>query len=181
MKLPVILLALLVPACFHAQAAVGPNLSTTGQKGFTAGGGFGLGWSHDDGKAVYLTATASVVGGDHARALVQEHLSYVDYTLPVPVRVGGRFGALLGRDKFGEEGQVAFGGAIAVLPWHGRSPDSSGHSEKGWTDIGPDLDLYTGLGVEVAVDALPSDGDGQRRQVMATVSLVGDLSLMTAH
>ncbi|MBK9031211.1 MAG: hypothetical protein IPL61_07730 [Myxococcales bacterium] len=110
-----------------------------------------------------------------------DSIGYVNYGLALPVRVDARVGVMFGRAAYDQEARSLFGAAIAVLPWRGESPDHHTHSEKGWTDLGPDLDLLRGLGVEVAVDALPAPSGAERGLVVTTISLVGDLSTVIAR
>jgi hypothetical protein len=175
-----LLLSLALTGCFTARAAVGPHLSTSGKAGVTATGGLGVGWSFHDDKAIYATPNFGVVADDHARAMMFDTFSYVDYGFVVPIRVDARLGFLFPRKAYGEEQRSMFGAGIAILPWHGRGDDrgGGGHSEKGWTDFDllPDLAYLRGLGVEVAVDALPRVAQ-ERGAVMATISLVGDVGI----
>ena len=53
--------------------------------------------------------------------------------------------------------------------------------EKGWTDIGPDLDAVRGLGVEVALDTLPAPSADEPGLTVVTLSLVGDIGTMLAR
>lgn len=176
------LLALLATAgCFTARAAVGPNLGTAGGPGVTASAGVGMGYSFADHQALYAIVNGGVATDTHAHGQLFDVFSYVNYGLPVPVRVDARLGLRFGRARYGEGARGLYGAAIAVLPWHHVGHDRHERSEKGWTDIGPDIDTVRGLGLEVAVDALPAPGPAERGLTMVTFSVVGDVGTMVAR
>lgn len=175
-------LATALSACFTARAAVGPHLSSSGKSGVSATGGVGVGWSFHDDKALYLTPNFGVVADDHARAMMVDSFSYVDYGAPLPFRVDARLGFLFPRKRYGEEERTVVGAAIAILPWHGRADDHDGggdQCEKTCFDLGlvPDLAFLRGLGVEVAVDALPRSSPQERTEILTIVSVVADVGI----
>lgn len=165
-------------ACLTTRAAVGPHVTDRGEPGLSASGGVGLGWTVGERRAVYATVNAGVDHSDHARARLFESLSYVDYGLPVPMRFDLRGGIRFGRTRFDEAGQTVLGGAIGFLLWS-KVTTHGGRSEKGWTDLGPDLIGVRGLGFEVAAEALLPDDAATRNEGMFTLAIVGDLGLMT--
>lgn len=175
------LLALLSTGCFTARAAVGPHLGTAGGAGVNASAGVGMGYSFGDHQAVYATLDGGVVTDAHAHGQLFDVFSYVNYDLPLPVRVDARLGFRFGRARYGEDTRAMYGAAIAVLPWHRVTRSGRERSEKGWADLGPDLDAVRGLGLEVAVDTLPAPGPTERSLTMVTVSVVGDLGTMLAR
>ncbi len=175
------LAALLATGCFTARAAVGPNLATSGGAGVNASAGVGMGYNFDGHRAIYAVLNGGVVTDAHTHGQLFDVFSYVDYDLPVPVRVDARLGFRFGRARYGEEARAQYGAAIAVLPWYHVTRDSHAHSEKGWGDIGPDLDAVRGLGLEVAIDTLPAPGPTERGLTMVTVSVVGDIGTMLAR
>ncbi len=182
---PLALLALLAllatTGCFTARTAVGPNLGTAGGAGVTASAGVGMGYSFADHQAVYAIVNGGVVTDGHAHGQLVDVVSYVNYGLPVPVRVDARGGVRFGRARFGEDARTLYGAAIAVLPWHRVTHDRQARSEKGWGDIGPDLDGVRGLGVEVAVDTLPAPSSAEPGLTVVTLSVVGDIGTMLAR
>jgi|JI10StandDraft_1071094.scaffolds.fasta_scaffold00950_24 hypothetical protein len=175
------LAALLATGCFTARAAVGPNLATSGGAGVNASAGVGMGYSFAGHQAIYAVLNGGVVTDTHAHGQLFDVFSYVDYDLPVPVRVDARLGFRFGRARYGEAARAQYGAAIAVLPWYHLTRSSHARSEKGWGDIGPDLDAVRGLGLEVAVDTLPAPGPTERGLTMVTVSVVGDIGTMLAR
>lgn len=177
----VALLALLATGCFTARTAVGPQLGTAGRAGINATAGVGMGYGFAGHQAIYAIVNGGVVTDAHAHGQLFDVFSYVNYDLPVPVRVDARLGMRFGRARYDEEARSMYGVAIAVLPWHHVSRDGHERSEKGWTDIGPDLDAVRGLGVEVALDTLPAPSAAEPGLTMVTLSLVGDLGTMLAR
>lgn len=174
-------LAILLPGCLTLRASVGPRTTVDGARGGTATGGFGMGWTLPGHRAVYAVVNGGVDGGDHARALLFDSFSYVDHDAPLPLRVDLRLGSRFGRTRFGEGDQVIVGAAVALLPWHATTEDHGGRSEKGWTDIGPDLIGVRGLGVELAVDTLLPTEPADRQEVMIGLNLVAEMGTMIDH
>jgi hypothetical protein len=165
---------LALAGCMDLHAGVGPSIPSRGQTGVQATAGIGVGWSFHDDEAVYVGTSGGVVTGDHARGILIESLSWIDYNLPVPVRLAGRAGVLFGRDRFDERGRPLVGAAVAVLPWHGRKAGEHAHDKIG--DIFPVTAMLRGLGVELAVDALTSPTAADPTGRMVTLSLVGELA-----
>ena len=177
----VALLALLATGCFTARTAVGPQLGTAGRAGVNATAGVGMGYGFAGHQAIYAIVNGGVVTDTHAHGQLFDVFSYVNYDLPVPVRVDARLGMRFGRARYDEEARSMYGVAIAVLPWHHVSRGGHERSEKGWTDIGPDIDAVRGLGVEVALDTLPAPSAAEPGLTMVTLSLVGDIGTMLAR
>jgi hypothetical protein len=185
MRSGVVVAALALAGCFTARASVGPHVASSGKGGVTALAGYGFGYSFAGHQAVYLAATGGVSGDGVAHVMLADSVDYVNYESPWPVRLSGRFGVMFGRDRYALADRPFFGLGLAFFPWHNRAGgESSYQSEKGGIeDFVPDMAANRGLGVELAIDAMPGTGatdmlPAQRSAMMITCALVAEFDGM---
>ncbi len=181
-----ILGCLSLAGCFSARVGVGPHATSGGRAGLLASAGLGLGVSVHGRHAIYATPNFGVLVEDHAtRSIGYDSIDYLYTGGPGgPVRISGRLGVLFGREREQLVERPLLGAAVAWFPlakrpWQGGHGDSE--CEKSCDDLMPSFGGIAGLGVELAVDALPVTIDAstspERSAMMVTMSLVvqGDL------
>jgi hypothetical protein len=173
----------LLAGCFTARVSAGPHASSAGRGGITANAGYGYGYGWGGTQAVYLSGGVGVTSDQAAQMTIADSIDYVNHMAGWPMRFSGRFGIVMSRDKYGLPERGYFGVGVALFPWHDRAGhDDAEHDDK-FGDIFPEIAAHRGLGVELAIDALPAVGAtattrAERTAMIVTCGLVAELDGM---
>ncbi|MCE9574884.1 MAG: hypothetical protein K8W52_17170 [Deltaproteobacteria bacterium] len=190
-----------------AHLSAGPHVRNDGNTGSTVAASVAFGKPVGDYRLLAIGGTLMVITDEAIRGGGGGNVDYVDAGGVLPFRATVRVGALTREGTTAPDGstttyptRLAVGGAFAVYPFHNNFralPDHSDDPVDTKWQTKPDDDMLSdmlrkphdsdddgsmpiiyGLGLEVAVDALPTTAPSDPRELFVSLSLVGELSLV---